>query len=750
MNKFLSIKFRFLGLLVFSFTVVVAYGVWLNDKERNARIDLVSEQISQSAKLISIMQKNLTDETSSLLEVMSKDRRLTKRSGDCFETLQTYQAGNPEYANLGITDPSGMIQCMSLGPVSQDIDLSRFPFFVRATAGQRQVMSDVQISPVSGKATLYFAQASRKSNGDVDKVLFASVDLDWLNDQVAQYSSLAGSTLSIIDGKGALLADFKPSTSERPFLQKVTRTDDELFRNLLSKNKVGTALTRGKEGNESLIGFVNFGDTTSGPAFLIISIDKELALAPTLISFKIQISLTILLLTLIWVLIYQGGSKLFVSRINSIYQATKRFSVGDYAARAGFKAHTDELDMLGHAFDEMAMHVENQHNQLSHLNDLLKKSNRLLKVLSHGNHAMLECKNEAELISRFLDGIVNIGGYQVAAIAELGEAGNIYPRLRQQFPEAEEDLSLVSILNKASALELTSVVDLLRDKTALSLDSSSTSYPSLTEHLRESGINALALLPITHNHVVEYVLLKGTSDENPIAGEELAYLQESAHDISFGMVTISAKRENARLTMATLDSESALRASLEDTLAAIAAALEMRDPYTAGHERRVAELATALASKVGLNEEESHSLYLAGIVHDIGKIKIPSEILVKPGKLSEIEYSLVKEHASAGYEILQHIDFPWPIAEIVRQHHERLDGSGYPQGLKMGEILYRSRILAVADVVESMASHRPYRPSLGIDAALDEIESGKGIRYDASVVDACIDLFKTDHFDWRH
>jgi len=216
------------------------------------------------------------------------------------------------------------------------------------------------------------------------------------------------------------------------------------------------------------------------------------------------------------------------------------------------------------------------------------------------------------------------------------------------------------------------------------------------------------------------------------------------------MVTISAKRENARLTMATLDSESALRASLEDTLAAIAAALEMRDPYTAGHERRVAELATALASKVGLNEEDSHSLYLAGIVHDIGKIKIPSEILVKPGKLSEIEYSLVKEHASAGYEILQHIDFPWPIAEIVRQHHERLDGSGYPQGLKMGEILYRSRILAVADVVESMASHRPYRPSLGIDAALDEIESGKGIRYDASVVDACIDLFKTDHFDWRH
>ena len=139
-------------------------------------------------------------------------------------------------------------------------------------------------------------------------------------------------------------------------------------------------------------------------------------------------------------------------------------------------------------------------------------------------------------------------------------------------------------------------------------------------------------------------------------------------------------------------------------------------------------------------------LHLAGVVHDLGKISVPAEILSKPGKLTPIEYTLVKGHAQAGYDILKDIDFPWPIATIVWQHHERADGSGYPLGLKGDEILLESRIMAVADVMESMASHRPYRPTRGVEAALKEIEGGRGTLYDAAVVDACLTLFRARGF----
>ena len=185
-----------------------------------------------------------------------------------------------------------------------------------------------------------------------------------------------------------------------------------------------------------------------------------------------------------------------------------------------------------------------------------------------------------------------------------------------------------------------------------------------------------------------------------------------------------------------------LKTSLLDFITAIAATVEMRDPYTAGHQRRVANLATAIAKELKLPENQIEGLNLAGVVHDVGKIRAPAEILCKPGRLNDIEYSLIKEHSGTGYEILKSIDFPWPIAQTVLQHHERQDGSGYPHGLKDGGILLEAKILAVADVVEAMMSHRPYRAGLGIDAALEEIERNRGALYEPLVVDACLKLFR--------
>jgi putative nucleotidyltransferase with HDIG domain len=168
----------------------------------------------------------------------------------------------------------------------------------------------------------------------------------------------------------------------------------------------------------------------------------------------------------------------------------------------------------------------------------------------------------------------------------------------------------------------------------------------------------------------------------------------------------------------------------------------MRDPYTAGHERRVAELAAAIAREMGLAEPLVEGIRFGSMIHDLGKIKIPAEILVKPSRLTPIEYELIKQHAQAGYDILKGIDFPWPVAQMVLQHHERLDGSGYPNGLKGEAICQEARILSVADTVEAMSSHRPYRPGLGIDKALAEIERGRGALYDPAAVDACLRLHR--------
>lgn len=185
-----------------------------------------------------------------------------------------------------------------------------------------------------------------------------------------------------------------------------------------------------------------------------------------------------------------------------------------------------------------------------------------------------------------------------------------------------------------------------------------------------------------------------------------------------------------------------LRQSLESTLTAMALTVEIRDPYTAGHQRRVTQLAQALAVEMGLPETQSYHLRLAAGVHDLGKIRIPAEILSKPGKMTPIEYRLIQTHPEVGYDILRTMAFPWPIERIVLQHHERMDGSGYPYGLKGDEILLEARILAVADVVEAMSSHRPYRPALGVDRALLEINDHKGQLYDEKVVEACLAVFK--------
>jgi len=207
---------------------------------------------------------------------------------------------------------------------------------------------------------------------------------------------------------------------------------------------------------------------------------------------------------------------------------------------------------------------------------------------------------------------------------------------------------------------------------------------------------------------------------------------------------ITGRRQAEEELQNTLNS---LRKAVNTTIQVLVAAIEVRDPYTAGHQRRVADLACAIATEMGHSPEMVEGIRMAGCIHDIGKLSLPAEILSKPTKLTELEFALIKEHSQSGYEILKDVESPWPLAEMVYQHHERMDGSGYPRKLRGNDIIIEARILAVADVVEAIASNRPYRPSLGIDPALAEIEKNKGIFYDDAVVEAGLRLFREKGFN---
>jgi PAS domain S-box-containing protein/putative nucleotidyltransferase with HDIG domain len=226
---------------------------------------------------------------------------------------------------------------------------------------------------------------------------------------------------------------------------------------------------------------------------------------------------------------------------------------------------------------------------------------------------------------------------------------------------------------------------------------------------------------------------------NRVAVGTEVFLQAIVRDIT------DRKQAEEKLAQSVED----LRRTISATVQVIAHVVETRDAYTAGHQRRVANLARAIALEMHLPAHTIEGIRVAGVIHDIGKISVPAEILSKPGELRQKEFELIKDHPQTGYEILKDVEFPWPIAEIVVQHHERIDGSGYPRGLKGEEVLLEARIIAVADAVEAIASHRPYRPARGIEVALGEIEKNRGVLYDPDVVDTCIRLFREKAYSFH-
>jgi HD-GYP domain-containing protein (c-di-GMP phosphodiesterase class II)/CheY-like chemotaxis protein len=279
-------------------------------------------------------------------------------------------------------------------------------------------------------------------------------------------------------------------------------------------------------------------------------------------------------------------------------------------------------------------------------------------------------------------------------------------------------------------------------------NSTSELLASTTEEDRQSrtrnrcngeGYESVALIPLQTEDEIIGLLQLNDRRRNRFTLEMIHFFEGLGASIGIALTHKRAVKD-LRNTLAIL------RRAVHTTIQVMVSAVELRDPYTSGHQTRSADLARAISTEMELPQDTIESIRMAGSIHDIGKISIPAEILAKPTKLTETEFSLIKEHARKGFEMLKDIESPWPLAEIVYQHHERMDGSGYPRKLKGEEIRIEARILAVADVMEAMASHRPYRPGLGINAALDEIEKNRGTIYDKTVADACLRLFREKGF----
>jgi len=387
--------------------------------------------------------------------------------------------------------------------------------------------------------------------------------------------------------------------------------------------------------------------------------------------------------------------------------------------------------------------LEKEKYSCAHTEKELLRVTRALKALSSCNHTLLRVKDISEFLQEICRNIVEHGGYRLAWIgfAEQDEQKTVRPVA--QFGYEDGYLHTVKITwadiergrgPTGTAIRTGQPViaqDILSDQ----------SYVPWRAEASKRGYAASIALPLIREGRTVGSLNIYSAESDAFDEEEVKLLTELANDISYGIGAIEMRSKREQAEAEVKQSFEKLKKALNGTVYALTEVLQRRDPYTAGHQLRVAHLACAIAQEMGLSEDQIEGIRIAGLLHDIGKISVPSDILSRPGQMTDLETDIIETHAQVGYEILKTIEFPWPVLEAVLQHQERLDGSGYPAGLSGDKIILEARILAVADVIEAMSSHRPYRPTLGMDRALAEITDNRGIRFDPAVVDACLRLF---------
>ena len=380
----------------------------------------------------------------------------------------------------------------------------------------------------------------------------------------------------------------------------------------------------------------------------------------------------------------------------------------------------------------------------------IEKLTRLYATLSQTNGIIVRAANRQELLCSICKTAVTHGKFVMAWWGLVDEATRMVKPL---YHHGAENGYLTDIAVSADD------VPTGRGPTGTAIRENRVSYVNdyasdervlpRREAALKSGFRGAAGVPLRFRGKVIGALTLYTDEPDFFDAEQMSLLEEMAADIAFALEGFEREAQRRQAEGERETALMKLRKALEDSIQVAASISEARDPYTAGHQQRVGQLAEAIAVEMGFSQEQAEGIRFGSLIHDIGKIGVPAEILSKPSKLTPLEMQLIQTHPKAGYEIVKDIEFPWPVAQMILQHHERLDGSGYPAGLKGGDILLEARIIAVADTVEAMSSHRPYRPGLGMEAALAEIAGASGVRYDKQAVEACIRLIREKGFMFK-
>ncbi len=373
----------------------------------------------------------------------------------------------------------------------------------------------------------------------------------------------------------------------------------------------------------------------------------------------------------------------------------------------------------------------------------IRKLYSLQQVIRKTNQVLLKIKDEPQLFQRICDLLVHVKNFKVAWVGLLQKKTfTIKPVARAGLKKGYLSTPRVTWDDSKYGRSPTGMAIKRREPFIMRDIQNDSRYAPWRKEALERGYASSIALPLLHGDKVVGALTIYSGEKDVFGNGKVEFLKEVAENIHLGikMMRLEKKLEENLKNM---------REYLGGIIRAMELAVEKKDPYTAGHQQRVSDLARSIATQMGLPKEKVEGIRIAASIHDIGKITIPAEVLTKPGRLSENEFAMIRNHVEVACEIVKEVNFPWPITNIIFQHHERLDGSGYPQGLKDHDIILEARILAVADTVEAMCSHRPYRPALGTDKALKEIEENKSILYDSEVVDVCIRLFKEKGFKFK-
>ena len=625
-------------------------------------------------KALRTKQHRVIDYAEQFLSVMLEVRDLREfgPTPRCQKLLAGLLARMSPSANIAISDLKGDVVCNS-APTDGPINIADRQYFQSASlAASDVVIADAIVSRTTGKFGLPFSES------DPEPVRTGTI-LSW-----SCCSTFSGSTTNWVAPTTRRAQESDWWTFAAWCLRAIrTRAHGlEETRPILRFSKRSTLMAVRAPFRLSdltwflrLCGIARFADTTAGPIYscglarpwhtVVGAINREL-------SGTLLVVLTVVALT--FMATWFWGERLLLRPVSAMSAAAQRLGRGDYVARTGLSHGDDEMGELARSFDAMAAALMSKSEIL--------RLNRALRTLSKCDGALIHAETESGLLNEICRIIVETGDYRLAWVgfAEHDEGKTVRPVAQHGYETGYLDKALITWADVERGRGPTGTAI----RTGLpQFNQNFLTDPLLAPWRDEAlkrGFQSSAALPLKDGSAAFGALMIYAHDPDTFTEDEQKLMTELANDLAFGIVTLRAGAMHRQ-------AQARLHRSMVATIHAMAATLETRDPYTAGHQRRVAELAVAIARELGFPEEEIQGIHLAGIVHDLGKISVPAEILSKPGRLTDLEYQIVKTHVQAGYDILKGIDFPWPIANLVLQHHERLDGSGYPHGLKDKEIM---------------------------------------------------------------